>query len=67
MDKIPRDQTTDLQTPYDYYSIMHYDNQAFSKNGQPTMIPKQQGVDIGVYPRLTPTDIYEVRRFYGCQ
>lgn len=66
MDKVAPDEWTNLNTPYDYYSIMHYDVNAFSKNGQPTMIPKQEGVQIGEYPRLTPTDILEVRRFYEC-
>ena len=61
------DQSTDLNTQYDYSSIMHYNTRAFSKNGQPTMIPKQEGVSIGIQPRLTSTDIYEVRQFYGCQ
>ena len=32
---------------YDYGSIMHYPTWAFSKNGQPTIVPKQAGVTIG--------------------
>jgi hypothetical protein len=31
-------------TAYDYKSIIHYDNKAFSKNGQDTIIPKQPGI-----------------------
>ena len=45
---------------------MHYDNKAFSKNGQPTIIPKKS-VEIGVTKRLSPVDIAEVRAYYGCK
>jgi astacin len=45
---------------------MHYDTHAFSKNGNPTIIPKQNGVQIGKQQRLSPIDIIEVRQFYQC-
>lgn len=52
---------------YDYASIMHYDTNAFSMNGKPTMVPRQTGVTIGKSEVLSPTDIAEVRHFYGCK
>jgi hypothetical protein len=52
---------------YDYASVMHYETNAFSMNGKPTMIPRQTGVTIGRAEKLSPTDIAEVRHFYGCK
>jgi hypothetical protein len=52
---------------YDYASIMHYETDAFSMNGQPTMIPRKENVIIGVTEELSPIDIFEVRNFYGCK
>jgi hypothetical protein len=45
---------------------MHYGTTAFTMNGQPTMIPRQAGANIGNAMQLSPTDITEVRNLYGC-
>jgi hypothetical protein len=46
---------------------MHYGNYFFSKNGNPTIVAKQQNIEInGHFPRLSPIDIQEVHRYYGC-
>lgn len=56
-----------LQTPYDYESIMHYDSYAFSKNGLPTIIPIKYSLkEIGQRVEMSPLDILEVQRYYGC-
>jgi len=53
---------------YDYASIMHYPTWAFSKNGQPTIVPTRRGVSIGQRSalsygdRLTNAKMYE--RFF---
>jgi hypothetical protein len=42
---------------YDYGSIMHYPRDAFSSNGQDTIVPLQAGVTIGQRTALSPSDI----------
>lgn len=48
-------------------SIMHYGRTAFSSNGQPTMIPKDPKATIGDRTTLSPIDIQEIQKFYGCK
>lgn len=50
--------------PYDYGSIMHYGMYAFSKNGLPTIVPKQAGVTIGQRDGLSAGDIAAVHHIY---
>jgi len=49
---------------YDYGSIMHYPATAFSKNGQATIVPKQQGAMIGQRVGLSAADIAGVKQMY---
>ncbi|UJR35535.1 hypothetical protein I4U23_028289 [Adineta vaga] len=53
----------DQNTPYDYASIMHYEAYTFSKNGKPTMIPRQTGVILRTNNVLSPTDVFEKRAY----
>lgn len=58
--------TNTLGTPYDYASVMHYESQAFSRNGQPTITPLQTGATIGQRYNMSTIDIQEVQLFYNC-
>jgi hypothetical protein len=49
--------------PYDYGSIMHYPTHAFTRNGQPTIVPKH-GQPIGQRDRLSAGDVAAVRAIY---
>ncbi len=49
--------------PYDYRSIMHYPETAFSANGQPTIRAKD-GSAIGQRSGLSPGDVEAVRQLY---
>jgi hypothetical protein len=51
---------------YDTTSIMHYNQQAFSKNGQDT-IRSKDGRSIGWNKDMTEGDIYKVKQMYNCQ
>jgi hypothetical protein len=47
---------------YDYGSIMHYPRNAFSANGEDTIIPKKAGVEIGQRKKLSAGDIASVKK-----
>ncbi|XP_010876463.2 low choriolytic enzyme [Esox lucius] len=51
---------------YDTESIMHYGNSYFSANGNPTIIPKDKGVDMGQRTHLSPLDIIRLNKLYHC-
>ncbi|KAL9988016.1 hypothetical protein ACROYT_G002411 [Oculina patagonica] len=64
--KYGRSTIDSLGTPYDYGSVMHYDSRAFSRNGRPTIVPKQQGVTLGNRRYLSKIDIQQMNLLYKC-
>ncbi|XP_063051356.1 meprin A subunit beta-like [Engraulis encrasicolus] len=69
-DKASAEETSLLNTPYDYTSVMHYVSDAFSNgNGNGTTIitkdPKFQDV-IGKSVEMSNTDTLELNRLYSC-
>ena len=50
---------------YDYGSIMHYPARAFSTTGQPTIVPRAQGVTIGQREGLSALDRAAIQQLYG--
>jgi len=59
--------SNNLNTPYDYYSIMHYHNFAFSANGQPTIVAKDSSIILrhsSTKTALTQSDVDGVRFLY---
>ncbi|XP_036375464.1 low choriolytic enzyme-like [Megalops cyprinoides] len=60
-------ETNNLETPYDYNSVMEYGRYAFSKNKKPTIIPiPDESVEIGKAKEMSPNDILRVNRLYEC-
>lgn len=49
---------------YDYQSIMHYGAYAFSKNGEKTIVPLVEGVEIGQRNKLSEKDIAAINAMY---
>lgn len=50
---------------YDYGSIMHYSSRAFSRTGNPTIVPTQPGASIGQREGLSSLDRAALQHLYG--
>ena len=65
--KYGEDDIDTLSLPYDYGSVMHYGAYDFSSNGLPTIIPvRNASAVLGQRIGMSPIDILEVQRYYGC-
>uniref|UniRef100_A0A3Q3XDK3 Metalloendopeptidase n=1 Tax=Mola mola TaxID=94237 RepID=A0A3Q3XDK3_MOLML len=55
-----------LNLPYDLKSIMHYGQYFFSKDGSPTVLPKQNEAQMGQRRHLSELDIQKLNKLYHC-
>lgn len=51
---------------YDVESILHYGSTYFSRNGKPTILPKDGAVKIGQRTHLSELDVARLRKLYHC-
>ncbi|KAK2819469.1 hypothetical protein Q7C36_021115 [Tachysurus vachellii] len=59
--------TNNLNTTYDYSSVMHYGRTAFSINGLDTITPiPDPSVEIGQRTELSAIDILRINKLYKC-
>lgn len=58
--------TTDAQNvPYDFNSVLHYSANAFSTNGQPTIVSKKGAQpNMGQRRGFSPGDLLKINRMY---
>lgn len=55
-----------LGTSYDYFSVMHYHMTAFTVNGQPTIVARDQSVRLDYRSDFSATDIEKINIYYEC-
>ena len=66
-DKYSWDEIQNLDTPYDYSSVMHYGTHAFAKGYAPTILPKDGSSSIiGQRNGLSELDLEKINRLYSC-
>ncbi|KAL1259433.1 hypothetical protein QQF64_010010 [Cirrhinus molitorella] len=66
--KYNEDQATTQGTPYDYYSVMHYDKNAFSNGNGSTITTKRPEFQdvIGQLLDMSEYDVIELNKLYKC-
>ncbi len=60
--------STAQETPYDYYSVMHFDKNAFSNGNGSTIITKSPELQdvIGQLMEMSEYDTIELNKLYKC-
>ncbi|XP_073703907.1 meprin A subunit beta-like [Garra rufa] len=66
--KYYKNMSTTQDTPYDYYSLMHYDKNAFSNGNGSTIITKRPEFQdvIGQLLDMSEYDVIELNKLYKC-
>ncbi|KAF2883722.1 hypothetical protein ILUMI_22450 [Ignelater luminosus] len=65
--KAEKNLSTSFGIPYDYNSVMHYSNEAFSKNGNWTITAKgNSSMLLGPRNGFTENDIKQINLMYNC-
>ncbi|KAH9638419.1 hypothetical protein HF086_007726 [Spodoptera exigua] len=62
--KHSNESVSDFGVPYDYHSVMHYPDTAFTANGSQTVIPLKDNVTIGQREGLSHGDVLKLNRMY---
>ncbi|CAG9791605.1 unnamed protein product [Diatraea saccharalis] len=65
--KADKEHTNDFGVTYDYNSVMHYSEYAFSRNSKKTIEPKVSGVTLGQREGLSRGDVKKVNNMYKCK
>ncbi|ETN67544.1 metalloproteinase [Anopheles darlingi] len=66
-DKAKHGTTNSFGVEYDYGSIMHYSANAFSSNGQPTIVAKKSfSGTMGQREAFSENDLAKIKAMYGC-
>jgi hypothetical protein len=66
--KVDPTKFSNFNTPYDYYSTMHYAKMTSSANGKPTIVTKDPAMMdvIGVKNKMSEGDITRIKNMYQC-
>ncbi|CAH2093761.1 unnamed protein product [Euphydryas editha] len=59
--------SNDFGISYDYNSVMHYSEYAFSKNSKKTIEPMISGVTLGQREGLSRSDVKKINNMYNCK
>lgn len=62
----PADRISQFGIPYDFGSVMHYSEMAFSKNGERTIVPHDVTAEIGQRIGMSSYDIARINAMYQC-